>query len=376
MDLICLGNYQKYDPKRRNNFTDLLTTKCFVPKDFTDVNFLCDKMQNLIITSTADSTWRKHNAALSALQTFLNINRSSISWPLHLNVIRSFAVYCLTQKNLKASTTRAYITSISLAHKLKNCECSDFLKDTIVKLILSGGEKQQMLGSVPVSTRRPMNIPTLLTLGHRISLLNWNTFSQQVVWTACTTAFFTSARMGELLPQFSSTYDTHCTLLWKHVKFVDRNEILLHFPYTKTKGLYGADIYVFKYIDFPCCPVEALLLLKDLAVKKGLYDPEAPVFRFENGKFLTNAKLNEILRTLLQDIFDKNIDSISCHSFRAAIPSAIAAFPDKMFVSEVKEWGGWNSDAYKTYCKLEKSKRKVLHDKIVTVISADMYTVS
>ena len=63
-----------------------------------------------------------------------------------------------------------------------------------------------------------------------------------------------------------------------------------------------------------------------------------PVFRFKSGKGLTKAKLNVVLKNLLGDFEDEN-HKITGHSFRAAIPSALAAHPEKSEIADVLEWG-------------------------------------
>jgi hypothetical protein len=46
-----------------------------------------------------------------------------------------------------------------------------------------------------------------------------------------------------------------------------------------------------------------------------------PVFRFGTGKNLTMSQFNSTLSSLLSDICQPGISTITCHSFRAGIPS-------------------------------------------------------
>ena len=71
---------------------------------------------------------------------------------------------------------------------------------------------------------------------------------------------------------------------------------------------------------------------------------------------------------LLDDYCDVN-HKITGHSFRAAIPAAIANFLDKTFVSEVKEWGSWKGDSLERYTRLKKDKRRELFAKVVHILS-------
>ena len=95
-----------------------------------------------------------------------------------------------------------------------------------------------------------------------------------------------------------------------------------------------------------------------------LWDQRKPVFSFKSGKFLTKAKLNSWLASLLNDFTDEN-NTITGHSFRAAIPSLLAANPDVGSIKDIKLWGGWASESYKMYTKNEKEKRRIVFSKIV-----------
>jgi hypothetical protein len=217
-----------------------------------------------------------------------------------------------------------------------------------------------------------MNLSTLLLIGHRIASSDWHKFSKQIVWTACTVAFFTSVRMGEILVSHEKLFEAKSTLLWQDVNFLDSKDILLKLPFTKTTKFQGCFIDVFPFPAYPCCPVAALARLKEMAIAEGTYSSDLPVFTFASGKFLTTGKLNLILKELLQDIYIPGVSEISSHSFRAAIPSAIGAFPDKMLVAELKDWGNWVGDSYKLYVRMRKSQRKALFKKVVYVLTANM----
>ena len=77
------------------------------------------------------------------------------------------------------------------------------------------------------------------------------------------------------------------------------------------------------------------------------------MFSFKSGKFLTKAKLNSWLATLLKDFTDEN-NTITCHSFRAAIPSLLAAYPDVGSIKDIKMWG----DGLPTVTKCTRKTRR------------------
>ena len=78
--------------------------------------------------------------------------------------------------------------------------------DPLLGLILSGATHVPWVLPRP-STRRVVTFPLHLTIGHRIAGSGWDTISRQTVWAACTTAFFSSARLGELLSYPAHAHD-------------------------------------------------------------------------------------------------------------------------------------------------------------------------
>ena len=93
-----------------------------------------------------------------------------------------------------------------------------------------------------------------------------------------------------------------------------------------------------------------------------------PVFSFENGKYFTPAGLNTSLGFLLSDICSPGENSISCHSFRAGIPTALSFFPDLVSSDDVKGWGHWSSDCYEKYSRLKHHQKQSIFEKIAAAI--------
>lgn len=293
-----------------------------------------------------------------------NISRK---WPATLENIRAFVTWALSRKKLKPSTVKSYISSISTAQEMSGIKHEKYLSDKGIISALKGAENISFLEGEENISRLAMNIHLLNIFGHRLELENWSEFSKQTVWAAAKLSFFTSCRMGEILLQKECEFDAKTTLLWGNVKFMDKEEAIVYLPYTKTTGFKGAILDVFPSGVDSNCPVKALERLKKLAIENGSFDEGKPVFAFKSGKFLTMATFNKMLSNLLSDFEDER-NKISCHSFRAAIPSAIASCPDKFKVSEVREWGRWATDTYKRYTRQERDSKRILFNKILSML--------
>jgi hypothetical protein len=318
--------------------------------------------------SLSDSTWKKYCSGWRAWLDFEIFVGKKLALPLSIVDFRSFAVWCASHKGLAEHTIKSYMYSISLAHAFKGFPCVDYNADKIIKLILSGVKNDRDLNKAFNSNRRTISFQTLLLIGHKLSLSNWSEMSIQVIWTACSLGFFTSVRMGEILSANVTKFDSNSTLLWKHVKFLDKDEILIFIPSTKTSKCKGEFIDVFPFPDSSCCPVRTIKKLLSLQLKQNSFDLEKPVFTFGSGQYLTTCKLNAVLKNLLCDMYVPGENTISCHSFRSALPSLLNTRPDLFNSSEIQSWGRWQGMSYLVYLKLHRTNRRETFSKIVKVL--------
>jgi hypothetical protein len=126
--------------------------------------------------------------------------------------IRAFVTYCIALWKLKPSSTKTYLSALVHVHKLKGYS-NYAISDNMVASLLRGAEYLMMVNPpVDGNKRRVMTLQLLRILGHKLHCSGWSQMSQQVVWAACTVAFFTSARMGELLAPADGHYDPSSTL--------------------------------------------------------------------------------------------------------------------------------------------------------------------
>jgi hypothetical protein len=323
-------------------------------------------MCKLMHASLAASTWARYESGWNAFLAFQKYSSKNYSLPLSVDVIRAFATYCLTIRKLKVSSVKTYLSSLVHVHKIQGFVNFE-IKDQVVASILRGGEHLQMLEPVPASNkRRVMTMQLLRHLGHKLATSGWSAHTRQVIWSVCTLAFFTSARMGELLAPGEHDYDPAATLTWANVKYREDNSFLVHVRLPKSAAVEGEFLDVFEFPHFGCCPVAALKKLFTLS--GGSVRVDRPLFTFASGKFLTVQGLNSILRNLLQGVVDPSRDSITCHSFRAAVPSALTRHPTLASSDDVKGWGRWSSEAYQRYTRLKTDQKRSIFNKIMSVL--------
>ena len=103
-------------------------------------------------------------------------------------------------------------------------------------MAIKGAENISCLKNTVKPDRLPMNVHLLEILSHRLAELDWSAISKQIVWSACAVYFFTSCRMGELVPTYEKNFDPSTTLRWENVNFLEDGEILMFIPYSKSTG--------------------------------------------------------------------------------------------------------------------------------------------
>ena len=213
-----------------------------------------------------------------------------------------------------------------------------------------------------------MNLPLLKILGHNISLLSWDKSNIQTAWTAMTLAFFSSCRMGELLASRETSFDPTSTLTWADINFHEEDNVIIHIKNPKSNRQGGEFVDLFSFPGHGVCPVLALKEHRRLQIEAGLFQPKGPVFRFTSGKNLTPTFLNKLLKQLLTGVI-QDVDSITNHSFRAAIPSALARFPDIASSGDIQGWGRWDSSCYMKYTRLKSDQKRAIFGRISYVIA-------
>jgi len=353
----------KFDAKNKVYVQKYLNTDKLLSNN---VDKLSEAMEKLILHSSTSSTWKKHNSAWNSFDSFCKSTKTEFAMPIPVEKMRSYVTWAVTSKKLKPSTVESYISSLCTAHCLAGIECSSFMKDRCIQLLLKGAENVNMLENPSSKTRLAMNIHLLEFLGHQINKSKWDTLSKQIIWTASTMSFYTSCRMGEIVSSNRKNFDPKTTVLWENVIFSEEGEATVYVPFTKTTGLKGTVLDIFPTKN-STCPYAALNTLRKMSLEYEIFDMKKPIFQFKTGFYLTVEKMNEIIGSMLRQFTDDK-NTLSCHSFRAAIPSAIASHPNKVTVAEVKEWGHWHSDSFRRYTRQEKEKNRKIFYKAVGLL--------
>jgi hypothetical protein len=302
-------------------------------------------------------------AALNCFFSFEKQVGAKFSWPLSEEVLGKFIIYAYLTRNLKQSTIKSYIASFALYQKFRKMDTSSCFSFH-TKMMLQGAKNLEFYRELAKPSRKAVTYPLLKILSHQIALSNWTKHTKQVFWTSLAVAFFGSMRFGELLAPHSKSFNSKETLLWEDISFQE-GSVVINVKISKTKNLKGEYIDLFEIPDSRFCPVRALLVLKEMSKNSS---GKCPVFTFENGVFLTKESLNKTLHSLLLPILGTTAYQYTGHSFRAALPSALASCPDLVADDQIKKWGRWSTDCFKLYTRLQRKQKFHIFHKILSAL--------
>ena len=233
-----------------------------------------------------------------------------------------------------------------------------------MQALITGAENLSMYQKIVGETKKVMTLQLLKILGHQIAVSDWSENSKIVFWGACVVAFFGSFRFGEILAGNPFNFNPMETLVWEDVKFSSEDSVLIHVKLDKNKLPQGSYIDLFRFNGHNCCPIMVLTKLKTYCS-----DQKQPVFRFQNGRLLTAKILNVTIQNLLRPVIGPSANQISGHSFRAALPSAMANDPIATNDTDIRNWGRWSSESYLLYTRLKLRQKKCLFEKISNVLN-------
>ena len=271
-------------------------------------------------------------------------------------MILAFVGWLITVRGVGASSIKQYMSGLRTVH-LKQGFLPGNLRPEILNSIIRGREQQDSKKRIP---RLAVTLPILKLTKKLISMSNRSKEEKRMIWTVCCMAFHGSFRIHELLSKANTTFDTTTTLLGRDIRLVNttiegqKEEVLvIHLKSPKEEHLTGGiNVELFATGGFSC-PVSAWR--KWRSSTKASLPPTKPVFRFTDGKCMSGANFNQILKSLLGPYIDYDKKSFLSHSFRAGMASMMAAAGYRD--DEIMRQGRWHSRAFKIYCKTGRASR-------------------
>jgi hypothetical protein len=270
--------------------------------------------------------------------------------------------WALTKKKLSPDTVKIYLSDLRLAHKIRSVE-PKFENDFFIKVMLKGAKNVSLYTNITKKSKFVMSFPLLRIIGHDIALSTWSNDSKLVFWSACCVAFIGSFRLGEILPKSENNIEN---LTWSQIRFTNMGSVVINIRFPKViRNNTGDFVDLFEIKNSMFCPFSSL---KALAHQRSLeINRDLPVFQFANGVNLSPKVFTSTVVSLLERHIGGAAKNFSGHSFRAAIPSALANSPNLASDSDIMLWGRWSNESYKAYVRLKHNARKEIFNKIVSM---------
>ena len=319
--------------------------------------------------SYTTNTWSSYQTAWLSYRSFCIHTHTQAILPISVNDLLNYINYLLIWRKLQANTISGYLSALKVLHYLNGfniIEVERNFNNFFIAHALQGAKNICKLHLKPSNPRRVMSFPALQLLGHGLASQGFSDFDTQLIWAACTLAFWGSFRMSEILASGNGTkiHQTCNALTWQRIFKPNSNQLTISVKLPKVMRQGQSDpVDVYKYLDTKYCPVSQLLTLRNLMHESNRFNPTDLIFRLASGQLLTMTILNKILRSTMGLFFD-GTHSFSCHSFRAGLPSTMAALPETFNETEIKIIGRWSSDTYQRYTRFGGIAREISIGKI------------
>ena len=238
--------------------------------------------------------------------------------------------------------------TISALRKFFNANLvSDLILDSpSIKALLVGLANKPRQSRVKTH-RLAMNKASLTLAGHVLQSQEWPERDKSTIWSLFLVAYYASARIGDLVSSHANSASSK-TLRWADVTLSEeRAELFLRWPKCSVDNK-GHALFLLRNPDSKFCPVLFLSKLRSAS-------SEGPVYTLSSGKFVTTSLVNKILKQTSQLAGLPDGTAYSAHSFRAAMPTAIAQNQSTFSAAEVRAAGRWRSDAANRYVRCQKN---------------------
>ena len=256
----------------------------------------------------------------------------------------------LAEAGLAPSTIKAYLSAarhLQIAANLPDPRIGDMAR---LEQVIKGAKREYTQRNPPRRERLPMTPDILLKL-RAVWDKEASKFNNVMMWAACCLCYFGFLRSGEITIPAESAYDGSVHLNMNDVSVDDvANPTVAKVTIKASKTdqfRKGVDIYVGRTRN-TLCPVEALLAY---IARRGT--AEGPLFKFEDGRFLTKDRFVKGVRDALSQA-GVDASQYSGHSFR--IGAATTAGRKGLPSEKIQTLGRWESSAYLLYIRLSREE--------------------
>lgn len=298
----------------------------------------------------APSTKRSYDAASRRFYNFCTKFDIVAPFPLTEHTLCLFAAH-LADEGLAPQTAKAYLSAVrNLQLSLGLPDPRDSSSLPVLKRVLAGISRARLSGGQPPQhIRLPITI-TILSRLHEAIMASSHP-DRVLIWAVASLAFFGFFRLGELLLERATSFNSRIHLSWGDVAVDDRHRpsaVKIHLRQSKCDQFgRGIDVVVGR-TDTACCPVAAVV-----AYIKLRQDHPGAFFLSRDLTPVTKGWFVQQIRTMLVSLgLPQN--QYAGHSFRigAATTAAMVGIED----STIQALGRWQSAAFLQYIRMPRDR--------------------
>jgi Phage integrase SAM-like domain len=313
-------------------------------------------LNELVSLGLSKSTWSNYKTAERMLKKCCEEKGMQFSLPVTEEVVMKFVLWLAGDRKLSSGTISVYLSGLKHMHTVRGLNAPVIRSDQ-VDLILKGlsnkivTEKRE----TGVQGRKPITPDLLRLIKARVNESSYDKRDKRMLWSICSLTFFGAFRSNELLCREVSGFDPAFELCTQDIRIEEMaggEQVLrvnVKAPKESKEGK-SVVVDVFQSVE-ELCPVRAFRKWRECS---SVWEYNQPVFRWQSGRPLTPAKLNEVLRERLKG-FVEDEQCFSSHSFRIGAASMMGqlGFGD----SDIMALGRWSSRAFEGYVRLPRTKR-------------------
>jgi hypothetical protein len=345
--------YSKYGPK--------FNLWSFAPRVYKPI-------RSMVCLSLATSSWYGYKTGWTSWSDCIQHLGYRVSLPATVTMLLDYINYLHNWRKVKVGTIRSYLTALKKLHRLNHCSVVQFDHPDI-EMFLKGLSNHEALNNIPGQMRNVMTFEVLKLWGCALQRSQLTFKDKLVFWTVSLLAFWSSARMGELLEKEQNSIDVIRVITWEKIKPLQETDLTIFLAVPKTSEQpEGVVVDIFSFEDKRYCAVDHLHKLYRLCREQGLGKPADCVFKLFSGDILTTSKMNYHLKKLLKPFLPEGQCSYSCHSFRAGLPSFMASLPDVFTEQDIQVTCRWKSEACRRYTRLHGIAQRRVMEKIHAVL--------
>ena len=300
----------------------------------------------------AKNTWRSYTTGERSVQKCSEHLGEDLSMPWTTRKAAIYITWAANTKKWSPSTLQQYLSAIKSAHKREGWDLDWF--DHQIRNLVKGFDNL----SEPRTQRLPITPDLMKVIKGNLGKAKIKKEDKLLIWAVSVIMYAGSFRGSEIMGLKEMEFEEDKILLNKNIKI---NEVCINGENVKMilakiknpkemKGRGTVTVEMFQQ-DTWLCPVKALEMLR----RERKEEEESPFAKRSNGKLLTIRLFNQLLQMLLKDHLSYEEGTISSHSFRAGIATAMAraGYSDE----EIQRVGRWKSDSFLKYIKLGRSSR-------------------